>query len=167
MADDPGAAAAPDELIRLAVAYSAAVDRLTHDGGASIDELMAFFAEDAERDGGSTGGALGREAIRASFLRRTEQRQAVALKGVEVWGDQVVCRLERSEAGFTRSGATHNIRVLLVKGGKIRRLVVLVDADELARAVGPVVSRQADRSRERQPKRLLRRVAAHEEASPD
>jgi hypothetical protein len=141
MADDPGPAAAPDELIRLAVAYSAAVDRLTHDGGASIDELMAFFAEDAERIAiGAAGGpavAVGREAIRASFLRRTEQRQAVALKGVEVWGDQVVCRLERSEAGFTRSGATHNIRVLLVKGGKIRRLVVLVDADEVARLRAP------------------------------
>jgi hypothetical protein len=42
MADEPGAAAAADALIRLAVAYSAAVDRVTHDGGASIDELMAL-----------------------------------------------------------------------------------------------------------------------------
>jgi len=80
---------------------------------------------------------VGREAIRARFLRRTEQRQAVALKEVEVWGDQVVCRLERSEAGFARSGATHNVRVLLVKGGKIRRLVVLVDADDVARLRAP------------------------------
>jgi hypothetical protein len=56
---------------------------------------------------------------------------------VEVWGDQVVCRLERSEAGFAQVGVTHNIRVLLVKGGKIRRLVVLVDADEFARLRAP------------------------------
>jgi hypothetical protein len=32
---------------------------------------------------------------------------------------------------------THNLRVLLVKGGKIRRLVELVDADELARLRAP------------------------------
>ena len=142
MASDDRPVPAPDELIRLAVAYSAAVDRVTHDGGASIDELMAFFAEDAMRIAISNDGApvvaAGAEAIRQSFLRRTEQRQAVALKGVEVWGDQVVCRLERAEAGFAQPGLTHNIRVLLVKGGKIRRLVVLVDSEEFARLRAPV-----------------------------
>jgi len=141
MAYDPGPAAAPDELIRLAVAYSAAVDRVTRDGGASIDDLMAFFAEDAVRIAVGADGApvvaAGTEAIRASFLRRTEQRQVVVLKGVDVWGDQVVCRLERAEAGFARGGVTHNIRVLLVKGGKIRRLVALVDPDEVARLRAP------------------------------
>jgi hypothetical protein len=139
---------AASDLFRLAVAYNDALDRCTHTGGANIDEVMAFFAEDAVRvDIGLDPAprvSVGAPAIRAGFLRRGEQRQVVALAGVALWGDQIVCRLERRDASFTRPGVTHNLRVLLVKDGKIARLTVLTDPDEQARLRGEPAPRAPD-----------------------
>ena len=129
------------ELVRLAVAYNDALDRCTQTGGANLDEVMAFFAADAVRVDVGLGPApqvsVGAAAIRAGFLRRREQRQVVALQGVDLWGDQIVCRLERRDASFTRPGVTHNLRVLLVKDGKIAHLTVIVDPDEQRRLRAP------------------------------
>jgi hypothetical protein len=140
----PGRTATSD-LLRLAVAYNDALDRCTQTDGANVDEVMAFFADEAVRvDVGLTPQpqvSVGAAAIREGFLRRREQRQVVELKGVDLWGDQVICRLERRDASFTHPGVTHNLRVLLVKGGKIVHLTVVVDPDEPARlrgAPGPV-----------------------------
>lgn len=75
--------------------------------------------------------AVGKAAIRESFLQRsTRLQQVVELKGIELWGDLVVCRIERKDTTHTGSGLEHHLRILLVKEGKIQRLIVVVDPEE-------------------------------------
>ncbi len=126
--------ATSSEAFRLALAYSDALDRCIQSHGANIDEVMEFFADDAVRTVVGGKSQIGKEAIRESFLRRGEQyQQVVELKGIDLWGDLTICRLERRDTTFSRPGVTHNLRILLVKGGKISRLIVVQDAEEQAR----------------------------------
>ena len=119
------------DLIRLAVAYNDALDRCTRTQGANIDEVMDFFAEDAIRVTVGRDPAVGKPSIRDSFLRRSDRlQQVVELKGIELWGDLVVCRIERKDTTHTASGLEHHLRILLVKEGKIKRLIVVVDPEE-------------------------------------
>ena len=122
------------ELIRLAVAYNDALDRCTVTNGSNIDEVMEFFADDAMRVTVGQEPAVGKPAIRESFLRRSERlQQVVELRGIELWGDFVVCRIERNDTTHTASGLEHHLRILLVKEGKIKRLIVVVDPEEDSR----------------------------------
>ena len=119
------------ELIRLAVGYNDALDRCTVTNGSNIDEVMEFFADDAMRVTVGQNPAVGKLAIRESFLRRSERlAQVVELRGIELWGDFVVCRIERKDSTHTASGLEHHLRILLVKEGKIKRLIVVVDPEE-------------------------------------
>ena len=119
------------ELIRLAVGYNDALDRCTVTNGSNIDEVMEFFADDATRVTVGQNPAVGKLAIRESFLRRSERlAQVVELRGIELWGDFVVCRIERKDSTHTASGLEHHLRILLVKEGKIKRLIVVVDPEE-------------------------------------
>jgi ketosteroid isomerase-like protein len=139
--------AASSERIRLAVAYNDALDRCTQTGGANIDELMDLFAEDAAwvvvgvRDvvGVASPSLVGTDAIRANFWARTAlYQQVVELKAIDVWGDLVVCRGERRDTTFTQSGFEPQLRILLVKGGKIQQVVVVADPEAYARLRRPV-----------------------------
>ncbi len=122
------------ELIRLAVAYNDALDRCTVTNGSNIDEVMEFFADDAMRVTVGQEPAVGKHAIRESFLRRSERlQQVVELRGIELWGDFVVCRIERKDTTHTASGLEHHLRILLVKEGKIEQLIVVVDREEDSR----------------------------------
>jgi hypothetical protein len=142
--------AASNDLIRLALTYSEALDRCTRTGGANIDEVMDLFAEDAvwvlagggrrgaryqesvELVGGET--LVGKAAIRASFLRRAGRYQQVAeLKGVDVWGDLVICRGERRDTTFAQEGLERQVRILLVKGGKIQQVTIVFDPEAFER----------------------------------
>jgi ketosteroid isomerase-like protein len=149
----PGSAVGPaasSELIRLAVAYNDALDRCTRTGGANIDELMDLLADDAvwvvvgggrraaryeeviELVGGET--LVGKDAIRAGFLRRAGRyQQVVELKGVDVWGDLVVCLGERRDTTFAQSGFQRQVRILLMKGGKIKQVTVVFDPEAFER----------------------------------
>ena len=119
------------DLIRLAVAYNDALDRCTRTQGSNIDEVMEFFADDAMRVSVGQEPAVGKPAIRESFLRRSAQlQQVVELRGIELCGDLVVCRIERKDTTHTASGLEHHLRILLVKEGKIKRLIVVVDPEE-------------------------------------
>ena len=119
------------ELIRLAVAYNDALDRCTVTNGSNIDEVMEFFADDAVRVTVGQEPAVGKPAIRESFLRRSARlQQVVELRGIELWGDFVVCRIEREDTTHTALGLEHHLRILLVKEGKIKRLIVVVDPEE-------------------------------------
>ena len=123
--------AVSNDQIRLAVAYSEALDRCTRTGGSNIDEVMDFFAEDAFRVTVGRDPAIGKAAIRDSFLKRSDRlQQVVELKGIELWGDLVICRIERKDSTHTESGSEHHLRILLVKEGKIKRLIVVVDPEE-------------------------------------
>ena len=51
----------------------------------------------------------------------------VELRGIELRGDVVVCRVERKETTHTASGLEHYLPIRLVKEGKIKRLIVVVD----------------------------------------
>ena len=127
------------ELIRLAVDYNDALDRCTVTNGSSIDEVMEFFTEDAIRVTVGQNPAVGKHAIRESFLRRSGRlQQVVELRGIELWGDFVVCRIERKDTTHTASGLEHHLRILLVKEGKINRLIVIVDPEEDSR-LKPIV----------------------------
>ena len=123
--------AVSSDLIRLAVAYNDALDRCTRTGAANIDEVMEFFADDAIRVNVGQEPTVGKPAIRSSFIRRSDQlQQVVELKGIELWGDLVVCRIERKDSTHTTEGLEHHLRILLVKEGKIKRLIVVIDPDE-------------------------------------
>ena len=122
------------ELIRLAVAYNDALDRCTVTNGSNIDEVMEFFADDAMRVTVGQEPAVGKPAIRESFLRRSARlQQVVELRGIELWGDFVVCRIEREDTTHTASGLEHHLRILLIKDGKIKQLIVVVDPEEDSR----------------------------------
>ena len=128
------------DLIRLAVAYNDALDRCTLTHGSNIDEVMEFFTDDAIRVTVGQDPAVGKPAIRESFLRRSGRlQQVVELRGIELWGDFVVCRIERKDTTHTASGLEHHLRILLVKEGKITRLIVVVDPEEDTR-LKPIVS---------------------------
>ena len=125
------APAVSSDLIRLAVAYNDALDRCTRTQGSNIDEVMEFFADDAMRVTVGQEPAVGKPAIRESFLRRSARlQQVVELRGIVLWGDLVVCRIERKDTTHTASGLEHHLRILLVKEGKIKRLIVVVDPEE-------------------------------------
>ena len=127
------------DLIRLAVAYNDALDRCTLTHGSNIDEVMEFFADDAMRVTVGQEPAVGKPAIRESFLRRSARlQQVVELRGIELWGDFVVCRIERKDTTHTDSGLEHHLRILLVKEGKIKRLIVVVDPEDDSRLKPPV-----------------------------
>lgn len=127
------------DLIRLAVDYNDALDRCTVTNGSNIDEVMEFFTEDATRVTVGQNPAVGKHAIRESFLRRSGRlQQVVELRGIELWGDFVVCRIERKDTTHTASGLEHHLRILLVKEGKINRLIVIVDPEEDSR-LKPIV----------------------------
>jgi ketosteroid isomerase-like protein len=127
------------DLVRLAVDYNDALDRCTVTNGSNIDEVMEFFTEDATRVTVGQNPAVGKHAIRESFLRRSGRlQQVVELKGIELWGDFVVCRIERKDTTHTASGLEHHLRILLVKEGKINRLIVIVDPEEDSR-LKPIV----------------------------
>ncbi len=122
------------DMIRLAVAYNDALDRCTLTNGSNIDDVMEFFADDAMRVTVGQEPAVGKTAIRESFLRRSARlQQVVELRGIELWGDFVVCRIERKDTTHTASGLEHHLRILLVKEGKIKRLIVVVDPEEDSR----------------------------------
>jgi len=126
--------AASSEVIQLAVAYNDALDRCIQTGGANIDALMDLFAEDATwlLVGGEV--LRGRDEIRASYLRRAEQyQQVVELRGIELWGDLVLCRLQRRDTTYVQRGFEAQLRILLVKHGKIKQVVVVIDPEEYAR----------------------------------
>ena len=76
--------AVSSDLIRLAVAYNDGLDRSTRTQG-SIDEVMEFFADDATRVSVGREPAVGKPAIRESFLRRSERlQQVLELRGIEL-----------------------------------------------------------------------------------
>ena len=125
-----GAAVSSDR-IRLAVSYNDALDRCTRTGGENIDEVMDFFDDDAVRIGSRGEQAIGKAAIRESFLHRSAQlSQIVELRGIELWGDLVVCRVERWDSTHHDKGWEHHLRILLVKDGKIKWLNVIADPEE-------------------------------------
>ncbi len=48
-------------------------------------------------------------------------------------GDWVICRRERRDTTYVEGGVDHNVRILLVKNGRIKQLIVLVDREEQMR----------------------------------
>ncbi len=130
--------AVSSELVRLAVAYNDALDRCTRTGGENIDEVMEFFTDDAMRVTVGQEPSVGKAAIRESLLRRSARlQQVVERRGIELWGDLVVCRIERQDTTHAVVGLEHHLRILLVKGGLIKRLIVVVDPEEDARLKSP------------------------------
>jgi hypothetical protein len=126
--------AASTALYELVLEYNDVLDTCTRTGCTNIDELMEFFADDAVRTFVGRATQVGKEAIRNSYLQRAQRlQQVVEVKGIDVWGDLVVCRLERRDTTHTQTGMEHHVRVFLVKGGKIKQLVIVVDPEEDAR----------------------------------
>ena len=133
----PIEAAASSALIRLAVDYNDVLDRCTQTGGANIDELMDLFAEGATWTVVGVTSLAGKAAIREMFLGRTARyQQVVEIRGIELWGDLVICRGERRDTTFVQAGGEKQIRILLVKGGKIEQVIVVFDPDAYAHMRG-------------------------------
>ena len=138
-AGSAGAQATPlratsDVTIRMVLDYNDALDRCTRSACANIDEVMGFYAADAARYFPGQEPQIGVAAIRAGYVGRAARlEQAVDVKSVERWGDMVVCKIERRDTTMRQAGVEHHVRVFLVKNGKIKQLVVLVDPDEDAK----------------------------------
>lgn len=129
--------AASSALIRLAVDYNDALDRCTQTRGANIDELMDLFAEGATWTVVGVTSLSGKAAIREMFLGRTARYQQVAeIRGIELWGDLVICRGERRDTTFVQAGSEKQIRILLVKGEKIEQVIVVFDPEAYAHMRG-------------------------------
>ena len=123
-----------DVVIRTVLDYNDALDRCTRSACANIDEVMGFYSPDAVRYFPGQEPQLGVAAIRAGYVGRAARlEQTVEVKSVERWGDMVVCKIERRDTTMRQSGIEHHVRVFLMKNGKIKRLVVLVDPDEDAK----------------------------------
>jgi len=131
LAQDEIGPASSSAMYELALGYNDVLDTCTRTGCANIDELMDFFTDDAVRTFVGRATQVGKEAIRQSYIQRAQRlQQVVEVKGIEIWGDLVVCRMERRDTNHTRVGMEHHVRVLLVKGGKIKQLIVIVDPEE-------------------------------------
>src|SRR6266545_5898070 len=129
--------AASSALIRLAVDYNDALDRCTQTAGANIDELMDLFAEGAKWMVLGVTSLVGKAAIREMFLGRTARyQQVVETRGIELCGDLVICHGERRDTTFVQSGGERQMRILLVKGGKIEQVIVVFDPEAFARMRG-------------------------------
>lgn len=121
-------------IYQLVLGYNDVLDTCTRTACTNIDELMEYFADDAVRTFVGRATQVGKEAIRDSYLQRARRlQQVVEVKSVEVWGDLVVSRLERRDSNHTLTGVEHHVRVFLIKEGKIKQLVVIVDPEEDAR----------------------------------
>ncbi len=71
------------DLIRLGIGYNDALDQCTRTEGSNIDQVMEFFADDAVRVNVGQEPAVGKPAIRESFLRRSARlQQVVELRGI-------------------------------------------------------------------------------------
>ena len=129
--------AAASALIRLAVDYNDALDRCTQTGGANIDEVMDLFAEGATWTLVGVTSLTGKAAIREMFLRRTARyQQSAEITGIELCGDLVICHAGRRDTTFVNEGRERQIRILLVKGGKIEQVIVVFDPEAFARMRG-------------------------------
>ena len=111
--------------------YNDVLDTCTRTGCANIDELMDFFADDAVRTFVGRATQVGKEAIRQSYIQRAQRLQQV----VEGQGYRNMGRLGCLPYGASRhqpysGGDGAHVRVLLVKGGKIKQLIVIVDPEE-------------------------------------
>lgn len=120
------------ELASIALRYSRELDECTQTGGANIDRVMELIAPDAVHlVDGRAPACVGAAAIRDSYLHRASMiTQEVELHSVDVWGDLVVCRAARRDSGMARVGVEHHLRVLLVKGDKVQRVLVVTDPEE-------------------------------------
>lgn len=137
---DQGAAigpAASSALIRLAVDYNDAVDRCTQTGGTNIDELMNLLADGATWTLVGVKTLVGKAAIRDMFLARTARYQQVGeVRSIELWGDLIICRGERRDSTFVQAQVEQQVRILLVKDGKIKQVIVVFDPDAFAQMRG-------------------------------
>ena len=121
-------------IYELVLGYNDVLDTCTRTGCTNIDELMAYFTDDAVRTFVGRATQVGKEAIRTSYIERAQRlQQVVEVKGIEVWGDLVICRLERRDTTHTQTGMEHHVRVFLVKDGKIKQFVIIIDEEEDAR----------------------------------
>jgi hypothetical protein len=129
--------AASSRLIRLAVDYNDALDRCTQTSGANIDDVMDLFAEGATWTLVGVTSLTGKVAIREMFLHRTTRyQQSAEITGIELCGDLVICHAERRDTTFVNEGRERQIRILLVKSGKIEQVIVVFDLEAFARMRG-------------------------------
>ena len=133
----PMAPAASSALIRLAVDYHDARDRCIRTGGANIDELMDLLAEGATWTVVGVTTLTGKSALREMYLARAARdQQGGEIRGIELCGDLVICQTERRDTTFVQDGRERQIRILLVKGGKIEQVIVVSDPEASARLRG-------------------------------
>jgi hypothetical protein len=133
----PMGAAASSALFRLAVDYHDARDRCMRTGGANIDELMDLLADGATWTVVVVTSLTGKAAIREMYLARAARyQQGSEIRGIELCGDLVICHSKRRDPTFVEEGRERQIRLLLVKGGKIQQVIVVFDPEAFARLRG-------------------------------
>ena len=72
-------------IYELVLGYNDVLDTCTRTGCTNIDELMAYFTDDAVRTFVGRATQVGKEAIRTSYIERAQRlQQVVEVKGIEV-----------------------------------------------------------------------------------
>jgi hypothetical protein len=112
-------------------------------GGANIDELMDLLAEGATWTAVGVTTLTGKAAVREMYLARAARHQQESeIIGIELCGDLVICQAERRDTTFVQDERERQVRILLVKSGKIEQVIVVFDPEAFARVRGGVTAAQ-------------------------
>ncbi len=120
---------------RFALNFNESMNRCFQSGCANIEELIGFFADECSYLDESGQLWNGKASIRKQFLRT----QAVAgtsdrIEGIDVAGSVVTLRLERRrvfKAGkYDAAEVKPHVQLILLKGGRISRLISVISPDE-------------------------------------
>ena len=120
---------------RFALNFNEAMNRCLQSGCTNIEELIGFFADECSylEDNGQLWN--GKASIRKRFLR-TQPAAGMSdrIEGIDVAGSVVTLRLERRQVfktgKYDAAEVKPHIQVILLKGGKIARLISVISPDD-------------------------------------
>jgi hypothetical protein len=120
---------------RLALNFNEAMNRCFQSGCTNIEEVIDFFTDESSYLDDSGQLWNGKAGIRKRFLRTpAAEGTSDRIEGIDVTGSVVTLRLERRriiKAGkYDATEVKPHIQVIVVKGGRIARLISVIPPEE-------------------------------------
>lgn len=120
---------------RFALNFNEAMNRCLQTGCANIEELIGFFADDSSYLDDSGQLWNGKASIRKRFLRTQKAADTSdRIEGIDAVGSVVTLRLERRRVfktgKYDAAEVKPHVQVILLKGGRIARLISVISPDE-------------------------------------
>jgi len=120
---------------RFALNFNEAMNRCIQSGCTNVEEIIGFFADDASYidDAGQVWN--GRASIRKRLLRtKSDAATSDRIEGIDVAGSVVTLRLERRRVfktgKYDAAEIKPHVQVILLKTGRIARLISVISPDE-------------------------------------